>query len=117
MSFPNATQIADLHLYVDHIEEEVLIGTLVEVVALDKATLEVGLNGNPDLLNVSSDLIFTLTGDEASIISWDASLHSRISDTGVVTQSGSEVTAFVTATISLYGEEDTKDFWITVLAL
>jgi len=103
--------------YIDHVEEEVLEDSLENLVARDKSLLDIGLEDNVDLNNVTGNLNFPLTEHYESIITWDASAHSQITDAGVVTRGGTNVTANVVATITKYTESDTKIFTITVLAL
>ena len=103
--------------YIDHVEEEVLEDSLENLVARDKALLEIGLGDNADLDNVTGNLVFSLTEHYESVITWDASAHSQITNAGVVTRGGVNVTANVVATITKYTESDTKTFSITVLAL
>ncbi len=102
--------------YIDHIEETVLEDSLTNLVARDKALLEIGLGDNVDLDNVVGNLVFPATEHYESVITWDASAHSQITDSGVVTRSGADVTANVVATITIYSESDTKTFAVTVLS-
>jgi len=103
--------------YVDHVTDEVLEDSLVNMVARDVGILEIDLQENASLTTVETDLDFPLIGAYSSIITWNASAHSGVTNLGVVTQAIGDVTANVIATITLYGESDTKTFAVTVLKL
>ena len=101
---------------IDHTAEEVLSDTAENIVLKDTNLLEIGLGDNPDLNNVIEDLTFDATGYYGSLITWDASAHSQITDSGVVTRGVGNVTANIIAIIRKQNEFDTKIFSVIVLA-
>ena len=104
-----------------HVYDE-FVNPMTDAAALAEAidALEIGLGSNPNLNEVTTDLTFPLTGLHGTTVSWDASDHSAISNTGVVTRpangEGNEE-GTVTATVSKGAESDTKTFSVTVLEL
>jgi len=90
-----------------------LAATDAEAVAADKLALNVA----GDLSNVTADLTLPGTGTNGTTITWASSNTAVIANNGTVTQPSftdgdAEVT--LTATIEKNGEQDTKEFIVTV---
>ena len=84
------------------------------VLAADALTVDIGLNTNID--NITSNIILPLTGIYSTTISWSSSNLSVMSNSGVVTPLGQDMSVVMTATISKGIESTTKIFNFTVKA-
>lgn len=94
--------------------------TEAQMVADDKEALEIGLvDPLESYSRVINDMTFPTTGTVyGSTITWDASGHPNVTDTGVVTRPAADdpdVTGTIVATITNGSTTDTKSFEVTVL--
>src|SRR5690554_5179219 len=84
-----------------------------------KNALEIGLNENSSLNEVTTNLTLptTVEGFEDVVITWESSNEEVITITGVVTQLEDDTNILLTAIITLDALTDEKEFSVTVLGL